>query len=63
MLFHDHELVPLGVSGLISVTIGGLAMLATRKAPKVLNARDGFLIVAIGWILFSFFGKNVIKKQ
>ncbi len=56
MLFHDHELVPLGVSGLISVTIGGLAMLATRKAPKVLNARDGFLIVAIGWILFSFFG-------
>jgi trk system potassium uptake protein TrkH len=56
MLFHDHELVPLGVSGLISVVVGGLTLLATRKAPKVLNARDGFLIVAIGWILFSFFG-------
>jgi trk system potassium uptake protein TrkH len=56
MLFHDHELVPLGVSGLISVVVGGLTLLATRKAPKILNARDGFLIVAIGWILFSFFG-------
>ncbi len=56
MFFHDHEIVPLGVSGLISVVCGGLAWFITRKAPKILNARDGFLIVAIGWILFSFFG-------
>ncbi len=56
MLFHDHELVPLGVSGLISVVSGGMIWLVTRKAPKNMSPRDGFLIVSIGWILFSIFG-------
>ncbi len=56
MLFRDHELVPLGASGLISIFSGGMIWLFTRKASKVLSARDGFLIVSIGWILFSIFG-------
>ena len=56
MLFHDHELVPLGVSGLISVVAGGGVGLANRNAKKQMSARDGFLVVALGWILFSLFG-------
>jgi trk system potassium uptake protein TrkH len=56
MLFHDHELVPLGVSGLTCILIGGSIWLMNRKAPKSMSARDGFLIVSIGWVLFSLFG-------
>ena len=56
ILYHDHELVPLGVSGLVSIVFGGTAWLVNRKAQKSLNSRDGFLIVSIGWVLFSLFG-------
>ena len=56
MLYNDHELVPLGVSGLISIASGGSIWFINRKAQKSLSARDGFLIVSIGWILFSLFG-------
>ncbi len=56
MLYHDHELVPLGVSGLISIVSGGSVWLINMKARKSMSARDGFLIVSIGWILFSLFG-------
>ena len=51
-----HGFQPLGISGIISVCIGGTALFINRKATKSMSARDGFLIVAIGWIMFSFFG-------
>lgn len=56
LLFHDHELVPLGVSGLVSIVLGGTAWLVNRKSPKSLSSRDGFLIVSVGWVMFSLFG-------
>ena len=56
MLYHDHELVPLGVSGLVTIVFGGTTWLVNRKAGKSLSNRDGFLIVSIGWLLFSLFG-------
>lgn len=56
LLFHDHELMSLGIGGGISIVTGGLIWLINLKASKSLNARDGFLIVSIGWILFSLFG-------
>ena len=42
LLSHEHELVPLGVSGLISIICGGSIWLSTLKAPKTMSARDGF---------------------
>ncbi len=56
LLYHDHELVPLGVSGLVSIVLGGTAWLVNRKSPKSLSSRDGFLIVSVGWVMFSLFG-------
>ncbi len=56
MLYHDHELVPLGLGGMISIAVGGTFFLVNYRAEKSLSARDGFLIVTLGWILFSFFG-------
>jgi trk system potassium uptake protein TrkH len=56
VLFDDHELLPLGVGGLSSIVFGGGMWLVNLRARKSLNARDGFLIVSFGWILFSLFG-------
>ncbi len=56
LLYHDHELLSLGISGMISVVSGGMLWLFNLRATKSLSARDGFLIVTIGWILFSVFG-------
>ena len=56
IMFADHELLPLGVGGLISIVFGGSMWLVNLGARKTLTARDGFLIVSIGWILFSLFG-------
>ncbi len=56
MHYHDHELVPLGVSGMISIVSGAILWLSNFRAKKSLSARDGFLIVSLGWILFSIFG-------
>jgi len=44
------------MSSLFSILPGGLAILFTRNADKNLPTRDGFLIVTMGWILFSLVG-------
>ena len=56
VFFHDPEVIPLGISGIITICAGGATWLINRKASKSMSARDGFLIVAIGWITFSLFG-------
>ena len=56
MLYNDHELIPLGLAGLISIASGGTMYLVNFRTVKSLSSRDGFLIVTIGWILFSLFG-------
>ena len=56
LLFRDHELVPLGISGMISIVSGAILWLSNLRAKKALSSRDGFLIVSIGWVLFSIFG-------
>jgi trk system potassium uptake protein TrkH len=56
IFFSDQEVLSLGISGAISVCTGGTALFINRKATKSMSARDGFLIVTIGWVMFSFFG-------
>ncbi len=56
LIYRENEIGSLLISGLISIGAGGIMWVITTKATKNLNARDGFLIVSIGWIFFSFFG-------
>jgi trk system potassium uptake protein TrkH len=56
ILFHDQGTTALAVSGGICLLTGALAWFFTRNAVKMLSSRDGFLIVTLGWILFSLFG-------
>ncbi|MBL7113395.1 MAG: TrkH family potassium uptake protein [Bacteroidales bacterium] len=56
LIYRENEIGSIAISGLISIGAGGIMWIITTKANKNLSARDGFLIVSMGWILFSFFG-------
>ena len=44
------------ISGLITILFGGIAWALTRDAEKSISKRDGYIIVSLGWIVFSLFG-------
>ena len=44
------------VSTVITVLFGFLGLLIGRHAPRKVAEREGYLIVALVWIVFSFFG-------
>jgi trk system potassium uptake protein TrkH len=43
-------------AGLVTILIGGLIMLFTRKHKKELEKRDGYIIVTFGWLFMSLAG-------
>ena len=55
-IYNDAGLMPLLHSSLISIGIGGLTLLATKGANKKIGKHEGFVIVSLVWIIFSFFG-------
>ncbi|WP_339687549.1 potassium transporter TrkG [uncultured Nonlabens sp.] len=40
----------------VAVAAGGLVMFLTRNHIKVLNKKDGYLIVTLGWLIMAFAG-------
>ena len=56
VIYNDDGLMPLLHSSLISIGIGGLTLLATKGANKNIGKHEGFVIVSLVWIIFSFFG-------
>ena len=46
-----HFLITIGVSALV-----GLLLLLPKPQSEVIYAKDGFVIVGLGWILLSLFG-------
>lgn len=54
--YGDGDLVPLLLSSIITISSGALSRYFTRKADPGLGRREGYIIVSIGWILFSVFG-------
>ncbi|MCQ2408700.1 MAG: TrkH family potassium uptake protein [Oscillospiraceae bacterium] len=54
-IYHEKQLLLFAVFSLVLIAAGGII---TRFKPKnkTLFARDGFLIVALSWLLLSFFG-------
>lgn len=44
------------LAGLVTLGIGGILMLLTRKHDKELDKREGYIIVTFGWIIMSLVG-------
>ena len=56
LLYHENDALPILISGLITCLSGGIMWFFTKKEPKNISLRDGYIIVSIGWFLFSVFG-------
>lgn len=56
LLYHDGVTGPILYAGLSVSVLGGLLMLVTKQHRKELNKRDGYVVVAIGWIVMSLSG-------
>ncbi len=56
LIYHETDALDFFISGLITVMAGGISWGLTRDAEKSISKRDGYIIVSLGWILFSVFG-------
>lgn len=54
--YKDGVTLELLESGIVTITIGVFLMFITRKKRKVLQKRDGYVIVTFGWIFMSLAG-------
>lgn len=57
LYFREGGLIPISISGTITILVGGTLWLSTRNfSNKELKKRDGYLIVTLGWLSMSCFG-------
>ena len=56
LIYGEHDTVAFLISAGINLTIGGSIVALTSKATKDIGKREGFIIVSMVWIVFSFFG-------
>mgnify|MGYP006283668833 CR=1 FL=1 len=56
LYFGEHDAWYFFVSGAITAFAGFLGFFFTRKAKLEVTKRDGYVIVTVGWLAFSFFG-------
>ncbi|MAN58425.1 MAG: potassium transporter [Flavobacteriaceae bacterium] len=54
--YHDGTAVELLMAGVVTLLLGGTAMLVTRNHRKEIKKREGYIIVAFGWIFMSISG-------
>jgi trk system potassium uptake protein TrkH len=54
--YGEHKAMSLVYSALITSGVGGLLWFSTRKNPKSIGRKEGYVIVAITWIVISLFG-------
>ncbi len=56
LIYNEHDVPAFLISAIINLGIGGILVLTTSKANKDIGKREGFIIVSLVWIVFSFFG-------
>ena len=55
-IYKDGVSAQIAIAGCITIGFGGLAMLFTRDHKKEINKREGYIVVAFGWIVMSLSG-------
>lgn len=56
LYYGEEESLSILYAGLITILTGGLLWFSTRKHPKNIGRKEGYVIVAITWIIISLFG-------
>ena len=56
LIYSDGVTMELTSAGFITFLVGGLVMLYTRNHRKVMNKREGYIVVTFGWIVMALSG-------
>ncbi|MEY8847842.1 TrkH family potassium uptake protein [Psychroserpens sp. XS_ASV72] len=56
LLYKDGVTQQIFLSGILVVLVGGILMVVTKNHKKELNKREGYLVVAFGWIVMALSG-------
>jgi trk/ktr system potassium uptake protein len=56
VIYKDGAASYILLAGLIVISIGVLSMLLTKKHKKEMNKREGYIVVAFGWIVMTLSG-------
>jgi len=56
MYYCEQKCLSLLYSGLITLSSGSLIWFLTRKAPRNIGKREGYIIVSLTWVVISLFG-------
>jgi trk system potassium uptake protein TrkH len=56
LIYGEQDVYAFLISLGINLVLGGAIVLGTSKAKKDIGKREGFIIVSMVWIVFSFFG-------
>ncbi len=55
-IYREGDLLAFLYAAIITLTTGALLFLSTRKSERNITKREGYIIVSLVWIVFSFFG-------
>lgn len=55
-IYKDGVTFQIFLAGILTLLAGGTTMLFTRNHNKVIDKRDGYIVVTFGWIIMSLFG-------
>lgn len=56
LIYDDGTTLQIGLSGIISLLLGGFTMLVTKRPNKEMGKREGYIVVTFGWIIMALSG-------
>ena len=56
LIYGEHDTKAFLFSSGVAAATGGVILLLTKNASRDIGKREGFIIVSLSWIIFSFFG-------
>lgn len=56
LIYRDGVTVQLFLASLVTLVVGGVGMVFTRNHAKEMNKREGYIVVAFGWIIMTLSG-------
>jgi len=56
LIYKDGVTLQLFLAGIVTLIVGSLVMLFTRRHKKEMNKREGYVVVTFGWIIMALAG-------
>lgn len=56
LIYSDGVTLNLFLSGFVTLLVGGICMFFTKDHQKVMNKREGYIVVTFGWIVMTLSG-------